>query len=560
MFINLLSKILLSIVASGLCAEHHVIDVLKNSKSRIELGSFIDNVLRQVPSQSFFQYINQKTKNRQFEDDGKLYAHLQKDINSIKSLVPILPVIQALRFQQTLLTRQARSLLGKNRIFNGCIEIGTPGTYMSPLSDIITGPTYALYEKQSLSDYIQSFAFKPSNGFLAFKTFIPLNDYTPIDSKQVPDQSVDLVICYIGLHHIPREKIEAFVASIARVLRPGGVFLLRDHDAYSAEMVSLVSAAHWVFNLILANEPLENELKEYRNFQPLSYWKAILEKHGFEIGPETQLQKGDTTLNTMMKCIKKAQNHEDHLSQLKNELAKNPDYQRDGMQALLTGPEWYNVDSAQEYGAFIEHTPFYEYPYLQDVKTYWDVFKKSWDAAAKKNGHLSVAFSPYTLMNLFVGCSMSVEYAAKAALSYPIHLMYSGEEAKNIQLLMQKTTAPESFDSRIKVLSSHGDVVHIEMPRYKVFNELLHTMAQHPENFKIIEIAGNKQIQVKIMYPKAFKNQLKSFAGVSVEYDWHIKTKPHHEFAILSVSVEQLLETLQRLQQSGFTVLYVHDF
>ena len=64
----------------------------------------------------------------------------------------------------------------------------------------------------------------------------------------MPDASVDLVTCYIGLHHIAPAEARAVRASIRRMLRPGGMLILRDHDVTTPEMDTFVSLAHTVFN------------------------------------------------------------------------------------------------------------------------------------------------------------------------------------------------------------------------------------------------------------------------------------------------------------------------
>jgi len=53
-------------------------------------------------------------------------------------------------------------------------------------------------------------------------------DFQLADAEELPftDASFDLVTCRIAPHHFPRP--ERFVSEVARVLRPGGLFLLQD--------------------------------------------------------------------------------------------------------------------------------------------------------------------------------------------------------------------------------------------------------------------------------------------------------------------------------------------
>ena len=54
---------------------------------------------------------------------------------------------------------------------------------------------------------------------------LPLGNYDPIAPASIPDASADLVTCYIGLHHAEPRTLAPFIASLARVLRPGGHFI-----------------------------------------------------------------------------------------------------------------------------------------------------------------------------------------------------------------------------------------------------------------------------------------------------------------------------------------------
>ena len=101
------------------------------------------------------------------------------------------------------------------------------------------------------NDYKPNYSLSDSmerGGLRKVGRFFDLDNYVPI-SPVVPDESLDLVTCYIGLHHCPIDRLEAYLASIFRVLRKGGHFVLRDHDAKTAEMKTFCSLVHTVFNV-----------------------------------------------------------------------------------------------------------------------------------------------------------------------------------------------------------------------------------------------------------------------------------------------------------------------
>jgi SAM-dependent methyltransferase len=134
-------------------------------------------------------------------------------------------------------------------------------------------------------------------GFGKIGTFMHL-DYSPI-SSEIADSSLDVVTCYIGLHHCPVAKLDGFIKSIHRVLRPGGLFIIRDHDVKSAEMATFVSLVHTVFNAGL-NETLEFEKKDFKNFKSADDWAGIITAAVFKDAGLRILQDNDPSDNTLM--------------------------------------------------------------------------------------------------------------------------------------------------------------------------------------------------------------------------------------------------------------------
>lgn len=67
-----------------------------------------------------------------------------------------------------------------------------------------------------------------------------------VDGKiPLPDKSIDLVIMFVVLHHIPPEQRETLVAEIARVLSDKGMLLIREHDNDNTrEFKAFIEAVH----------------------------------------------------------------------------------------------------------------------------------------------------------------------------------------------------------------------------------------------------------------------------------------------------------------------------
>jgi len=226
----------------------------------------------------------------------------------------------------------------------------------------------------------------------------------------------------------------------------------------------------------------------------------------------------------------------------------------------LSTPEWFNVDASQEYGNFINQTPFYKFPYFSYIATYWNLFRKSWRTASKRKGHISVLTSEHTLMNLFVGIVMTVEFTAKGLVSLPVRLIYSGKEPTNISMLVEDPQQEiTSLDKRITILKKYEhNLCLIHIPRYKKLLRLISKIVD--TNVTIIEIAGQREIQCKVRYKKDKKSP-QTWNHCTCEYTWHVPTQPDYIYAALSVKMNKLKQLLKTIQEEGTVeLLYLHDY
>jgi FAD/FMN-containing dehydrogenase/uncharacterized membrane protein YhaH (DUF805 family)/SAM-dependent methyltransferase len=262
---------------------------------------FLQNVYRLYPEDRFHLLIKDATGAH--GDDESIYRHLQGQLPRIKPfLADLVYALPSLAKQKAEMARQTASLLDAGRTYDGYVEIGTTGRYVGALRRRLrlTGPLVLVHDAPP--------SFSPvdivERGRLTrVGDYVPLADYEPIPADRVPDASVDLVTCYIGLHHCPPEKLEPFVASIARVLRPGGTLVLRDHDVTTPAMDAFVALAHTVFNAGLG-VPWETNRQERRHFAPISAWVSRLAAAGLRDSGKRLLQAHDPSDNTLMAFVK----------------------------------------------------------------------------------------------------------------------------------------------------------------------------------------------------------------------------------------------------------------
>lgn len=499
--------------------------------------SLVDDILS-TPNVSD-EDVYRALQNRLFEGSFSFFKKYKQTLKSLNTL-------------KNELSDQMQELMGESPI-NGYVEIGYPGRLCRPLKKKLNlnGPIYVINEKEQLADYIESGFPRPYN------RFVYLNEYDVIRHQDIPSESVDLVAMYIGLHHIPENRLVPFIQSIQRILSPGGSFVLMDHDATSERHKEMLSVIHSIFN-VGTGVTIEEELREFRNFQSFSSWESLLEKQGFVRDSHLPLiRHGDATLNSLVRFTKKVTTEEEFCTHIHSD----PEYIREPIRTYLTAPEWHNVRLTQGYCRFIEDTPFYQFPWFTEIKNMWSVFGESWKVARRHASFKEVLLSDCTLMNLFITIFNSIEYTIKGAISLPLSLIYTNEsieDTRHMHLLVKTDIDLSAIDSRIQVEDeySSSNLKHITMPRYMEMFHILLKLSR--EDLTYIDIAGQKKIQVDLNVEK--NQELILPTGCEKLYEIPATADPTRVYLSLDVEVEHLNTALRWFIDNNTPIVYIHDF
>ncbi|MEY4578690.1 MAG: hypothetical protein RL701_3393, partial [Pseudomonadota bacterium] len=257
---------------------------------------FLTNVFHLVPEAELHRAIAEAAASH--ADDQAIYEQLRARFPKLG------PAFSSVRFALPALAQQKASMAEETAILltgraraEHYVEIGTPGRYVHALREHkVIGEDVFLVHVQEPSLSPEDIAERGQLSKLGH--YSALDDYAPL-SAAIPRGQIDLVSNFIGLHHAPRAKLAAFVDSIGEVLRPGGVFLLRDHDVVDAQLDVLVALAHDVFNAGLGYGWSYNAA-ELRHFQSLAAIETYLSARGFRrFGPRIA-QPGDPTHNLLV--------------------------------------------------------------------------------------------------------------------------------------------------------------------------------------------------------------------------------------------------------------------
>lgn len=280
--------------------------VMKSDRAKTEFSKFLKNILCRVDQVKLFALLDEILQYADTKEE--IYQALLLKIPTImpNTFTDMSNILGSLTTIKKDLTEQALELLPKNQQYDGLIEIGYPGRFIKSFKTKldIKGDVVAINDEERLSDYVQTGYPRP------YHRFVKLGEYEPLSEMEFKDNSAELISIFIGLHHIPEEKLEPYLQSLRRVLKPDGHLLLVDHDIQNQETLDQANMAHSIYNAVMGFS-LEEEMAEIRNFRPLSYWVNLLQKNGFNIQMQSlspQIREGDPTLNSMIHLVNSPKN------------------------------------------------------------------------------------------------------------------------------------------------------------------------------------------------------------------------------------------------------------
>jgi len=275
--------------------------IYKQVERRDRFYWFLQNVFRVYPEDRFHFLICEAVD--RYDSDEDIYRYLLAQLPRIKSFTTdFTHALPALFKQKKIISEQTFELIAERRSIDGYMEIGSTGRYFSALSKRLefSGPIYFLSNLKpgyGLADVLDR------GGLRKCGRFIDMGEYQPIADEEVADESLDLVTCYIGLHHIVPAQRNIFIESLVRKIRPGGVLVLRDHDTPNADMHDFVSLVHTVFNAG-TGETWETNAAEPRHFESLDFWVRLLASYGLVDSGKRLYQDHDPSDNVLMSFAK----------------------------------------------------------------------------------------------------------------------------------------------------------------------------------------------------------------------------------------------------------------
>ena len=192
------------------------------------------------------------------DDDIYQYIKQHLDEGSSDPLNEFSKVVKSLlqtRWQRKELVKETVTILHRLKRLgkiNGLVSIGDTGKLVRELTEneFVSGNVWIVHD--DLGGLVQMIERGSEN---EVGEFVQIDYNNPIFIK-IPSESADLITLNIGLHHFPQETILPFLNEVYRILRKGGLFIVREHDA-SPEIIPVLDLAHSIFNAVTGVSPFE---------------------------------------------------------------------------------------------------------------------------------------------------------------------------------------------------------------------------------------------------------------------------------------------------------------
>ena len=115
-------------------------------------------------------------------------------------------------------------------------------------------------------------------------TYSRIDSAVPYPPLPFPDGSLDVVSVMMVMHHV--RGVEGLMAEVQRILKPGGVLLLREHDCDIPELGVIIDLEHGLHQLVWPSgghgqsPSVQNFIAEHwAHYRSKETWRALLAAH-----------------------------------------------------------------------------------------------------------------------------------------------------------------------------------------------------------------------------------------------------------------------------------------
>lgn len=140
---------------------------------------------------------------------------------------------------------------------------------------------YDIVDDKALKKYVDEFTYigPKDSTFNVTKKFY--------NGSNIDEEEVDVAIAFAVLHHVSEKDIDKLMQNIAKAIRKGGFFVIREHDVKKEEqeLVQVIDIEHVIYSYLGG----EKTLKQYKeenpehsgNYFSQKEWDIFIGKYGF---------------------------------------------------------------------------------------------------------------------------------------------------------------------------------------------------------------------------------------------------------------------------------------
>lgn len=132
---------------------------------------------------------------------------------------------------------------------------GGEGTIIKNIGNILEIPSNNLYCVEPNNEWVESYRFNNNINYI-FWDNVHIN---------IPDNSTDVVILMVSLHHMTDQVIDNTIKNIKRILKSDGIVIIKEHDMTNEDIKYTIDWEHHLYHILNSkNEDLtKNRLKKY---------------------------------------------------------------------------------------------------------------------------------------------------------------------------------------------------------------------------------------------------------------------------------------------------------
>jgi hypothetical protein len=208
-----------------------------------------------------------------------------------------------------------------------------------------------------------------------------------------------------------------------------------------------------------------------------------------------------------------------------------------------TPEDQFALKVAEHYASFLRQTPWYEYPFLSTLTSFWS----------------ETPFSTVSVLrSLERRVALSLEYTLKAPYAWAIGKLAGLDPAptKIRSVVVGVTDDAVATEPRIKRIGAIGsDAILIETPRYREFNQIIATLAARGGD--VVEIAGNHVIFVTVLAPDG---KSVSLPGAEELFSVPVQARSGWRRIGFDVRVAALADILRTAKGAGIEIEHAYDY